>query len=148
MMNIVSGLIIDSFSIIRDQDQKSVEDKENKCFICGNTRDDIEKTTEKPFKFHVFYEHNEWNYVFFIAYLKYKKKTEFSGIESYVQKLIDDESVDWIPQKKILITLENKNKETKNKELERIHNEIATIRDEIENIITAKQPGTVHNSVF
>jgi len=38
-----------------------------------------------------------WNYLFFIAYLKNKDKTEYSGIESYVAERLGEDDLCWIP---------------------------------------------------
>ena len=38
MINIVSGLIIDTFGALRDQDQEKNRDKKSNCFICGLKR--------------------------------------------------------------------------------------------------------------
>ena len=98
MANIIYGLILDTFSILNKNEDESRADRENKCFICGKTRSDIERLTSKPFKYHTENEHCEWNYIFFMAYLEYKEKTEYSGIESYIQDHIGRKEVDWIPQ--------------------------------------------------
>ncbi len=36
-----------------------------------------------------------WNYVFYIAYLYQKDPTEFSGTESYIYDLIENEDSSW-----------------------------------------------------
>lgn len=41
--------------------------------------------------------HYMWNYVHFFAYLKWKEKTEYSGIESYVDQKLKEEDLCWVP---------------------------------------------------
>lgn len=98
MLKIVQGVIIDTFAILRERQERSTDDKENKCFICGLHRDEIERVTGKPFGYHVYSEHNEWNYLLFLAYLKAKDETEYSGIESYVKEKYDKKELLWFPQ--------------------------------------------------
>ena len=38
-----------------------------------------------------------WNYLFYIAYLRSKDETEYTGIESYVAGVIDKEENTWFP---------------------------------------------------
>lgn len=51
-----------------------------------------------------------WNYLFYIAYLKDKDPTEYSGIESYVMDKIKNEDTSWFPTFKyiyIIIIIEH-----------------------------------------
>ncbi|CAG9323264.1 unnamed protein product [Blepharisma stoltei] len=107
-LKIVQGVIIDTFTILREQQEESTNDKENKCFICGLDRDEIEHFTGRPFAYHVYTEHNEWNYILFIAYLKSKDETEYSGIESYVKEQYDKKELLWFPQSTSLAIKKNK----------------------------------------
>jgi len=38
-----------------------------------------------------------WNYVFFIAYLKNKDQTDYTGIESYIDEKVELQDVSWFP---------------------------------------------------
>jgi inositol 1,4,5-triphosphate receptor type 1/inositol 1,4,5-triphosphate receptor type 3 len=38
-----------------------------------------------------------WNYLFFIAYLKWKDETDYSGIESYVAGRMEEDDLSWVP---------------------------------------------------
>ena len=38
-----------------------------------------------------------WRYLFFIAYIKEKEETEYTGIESYVAEQIEKEEIGWFP---------------------------------------------------
>ena len=113
MLNIIQGIIIVTFAEIREEEDSNSKDINNKCFICGKEKEAIERLSGNSFYFHKKYEHNEWNYVFFIAYLEFKKKSEFSGIESYAMQMISNEDIDWIPQQEALsFKSQNKIEET------------------------------------
>lgn len=38
-----------------------------------------------------------WNYLFFIAYLKYKDPNEYTGIEQFVWQKIERKDLNWFP---------------------------------------------------
>ena len=50
---------------------------------------------KEGFKEHIKMNHYMWNYVFFIAYLKWKDKNDYTGIESYVFDKIEAKDVSW-----------------------------------------------------
>jgi len=81
MINIVSGIIIDTFATERLFEKKIDDDTQNICFICGYTREELDMVSDKPdgFLHHIKNEHYQWNYLFYIAYLKDKEDTEFTG---------------------------------------------------------------------
>lgn len=55
MINIVSGIIIDTFGTLREELNKFNFDLENYCFICGFDKETIEKASrnQKGFLFHI-----------------------------------------------------------------------------------------------
>lgn len=102
MMNIVQGLTVDTFALLRKEHEVNSKDRENKCFICGLEKETIERATSRPFKFHTELDHNEWKYVHFVGYLQDKETTEYTGIESYVVEKVDNKDVSWFPQQEAL----------------------------------------------
>lgn len=104
IIEIIAGIIIDTFAVLREEMERKNDDIENYCFICGINRHILDKKTEerKGFVYHISYEHNLWNYIFYILYLKHKEKTEYSGIESYVASNLDNNDISWLPLNKAL----------------------------------------------
>ena len=41
--NLISGVMLDAFSELKQKDSERDEDKEGFCYICGMSRQDIEK---------------------------------------------------------------------------------------------------------
>lgn len=41
MMNLIGGVMIDSFGSLRTADDEILEDKKNKCYICNNTKEKV-----------------------------------------------------------------------------------------------------------
>lgn len=108
MLNIVGGIIIDTFGSLREEEVEKNQDMVDKCFICGNLKyessisiradfDRLQSKTSGGFKEHIKINHYMWNYMYFIAYLKWKEKTDYSGIESYVSQKLLDEDLCWVP---------------------------------------------------
>ena len=86
MLQLLAGIIIDTFGQLREQLNEYNEDLENSCFICGFDKEKIEKESknQRGFEHHIKKEHYQWNYIFYIAYISQKSQTEYTGIESYV----------------------------------------------------------------
>lgn len=97
MMNIIQGIIIVTFAVVREIDASNLADINNKCLICGKEKEEIERSSGKTFKYHREAVHNEWNYVFFLTYLEFKENTEHTGIESYVYQQNKNKCIDWVP---------------------------------------------------
>jgi hypothetical protein len=104
MLNIVSGIIIDTFGSLREELQDFLDDQENYCFICGYDRELIEKSSKDgiDFNYHIKQEHYMWNYIFYLSHIKNKKETDYTGIESYVNDKYDAMEISWFPTGKAL----------------------------------------------
>jgi hypothetical protein len=106
MIAIVTGIIIDAFGDSRDHRQEVEEDQENQCFICGIERSRFDK--RKGFDWHVKNEHHMWNYIYFLAALRQKDPTEYTGQESYVAELANEGQTDFFPIDRALMLEEKK----------------------------------------
>jgi inositol 1,4,5-triphosphate receptor type 1/inositol 1,4,5-triphosphate receptor type 3 len=102
----ISGLIVDTFSSLRKEQEEFDQDLENVCFICGLERDIIERyyIGKDGFNKHL-EDHNVAMYFFFIFYLKEKETGELTGIESYVQEMIEKENLRWFPIERYILLI-------------------------------------------
>ena len=93
-----SGLIFAAFDSLRGEREELEKDMETTCFICGLDREKIEKyyVGKDGFGNHL-QDHSVNNYFFYMFYLEEKDPNEYSGLESYVKKNIDKESIAWFP---------------------------------------------------
>lgn len=107
MLSLVKGIIVDTFSNLREQEQKTLEDMENKCYICGIERQEFDKIRTRTFKEHIEIDHNMWNYIFFIIYLQDKNKKEYDGEEQYVDMMLKEKNFGWIPYRQATEEEEN-----------------------------------------
>ena len=89
MLNILAGIVIDTFALLRNTKNEMQEDKKGKCYICNIEREIFDKEAEGGFDKHIAKDHNLWFYVFYIVHLEFKDPTEMTGIESYVKELYD-----------------------------------------------------------
>mmetsp|Transcript_39527 Transcript_39527/g.38001 ORF Transcript_39527/g.38001 Transcript_39527/m.38001 type:complete len:307 (-) Transcript_39527:30-950(-) len=121
VVEIISGIIIDTFGALREEHNKITESIENKCMICGKNRDliereqqernDLEKeennldvpkiSEEKAFDYHKKELHNIYDYIFFLAYLQEKPELEYTGLESFVSEKYNDHNNTWFPIYKV-----------------------------------------------
>uniref|UniRef100_I3KSK9 Inositol 1,4,5-trisphosphate receptor n=1 Tax=Oreochromis niloticus TaxID=8128 RepID=I3KSK9_ORENI len=97
VLNLIFGVIIDTFADLRSEKQKKEEILKTSCFICGLERDKFDNKTV-TFEEHIKEEHNMWHYLFFIVLVKVKDSTEYTGPESYVAEMIKEHNLDWFPR--------------------------------------------------
>ncbi|XP_059034591.1 inositol 1,4,5-trisphosphate receptor type 3 isoform X1 [Mustela lutreola] len=97
VLNLIFGVIIDTFADLRSEKQKKEEILKTTCFICGLERDKFDNKTVS-FEEHIKFEHNMWNYLYFIVLVRVKNKTDYTGPESYVAQMIKNKNLDWFPR--------------------------------------------------
>jgi hypothetical protein len=96
MLNIVTGIIIDEFGALKDAMDLKNADIENVCFICGIDREAFDQSSIK-FEVHLRRDHYQWNYLYYITYLRKKDQSEYTGTESYVNERLNRMDLDWFP---------------------------------------------------
>ncbi|KAJ3609453.1 hypothetical protein NHX12_023974, partial [Muraenolepis orangiensis] len=82
VLNLIFGVIIDTFADLRSEKQRKEEVLKTTCFICGLERDKFDNKTVS-FEEHIKLEHNIWNYLYFIVMIREKNRTDYTGPESY-----------------------------------------------------------------
>jgi hypothetical protein len=103
LLNIVFGIIIDTFAALRETEQEQREQMTQKCAVCNITKDEIEvifakKNLRDGFETHIKKEHNMWNYVFYMIYVNSLDVTDLSGAEQYVlNQLGTSPDLGWMP---------------------------------------------------
>ena len=99
VLNLILGIIIDTFADLRKEKQEKDELRRNTCFVCGLQRAAFDSSDASSFERHCREDHSPWSYVNFVVLLKTKSATEFTGPESYVSELISRSPPDlsWFP---------------------------------------------------
>ena len=106
MIDMVFGIIIKSFDVLRRRNQKYHKDKKNYCYICHSNRDSLEKS-RLNFKDHINITHNLWNYVEYMISLKLKDVRDLNYINKYIREKIDKKDITWLPTYKDIINKRN-----------------------------------------
>uniref|UniRef100_W4VS92 Inositol 1,4,5-trisphosphate receptor n=1 Tax=Corethrella appendiculata TaxID=1370023 RepID=W4VS92_9DIPT len=97
VLNLIFGVIIDTFADLRSEKQQKELILKNTCFVCGLNRSAFDNKTVS-FEEHIKSEHNMWHYLYFIVLIKVKDPTEFTGPESYVHAMVKANILDWFPR--------------------------------------------------
>ncbi|KRT78522.1 ion channel, partial [Oryctes borbonicus] len=101
VLNLIFGVIIDTFADLRSEKQHKESALKNTCFICGLQRSSFDNKTVS-FEEHTKHEHNMWHYLHFIVLIKVKDPTEFTGPESYVSSMVKASNLEWFPRKRAM----------------------------------------------
>jgi len=102
MLNVLFGIIIDTFAQLRDKKSRIDNDMVNVCFVCNFERLLFEKYSEGGMARHIAADHNLWMYVYYMVHLYTKDTSEHTGIESFVLQKFKDGDVSWLPRQKAL----------------------------------------------
>lgn len=97
VLNLIFGVIIDTFADLRSEKQQKELIIKNTCFVCGLNRAAFDNKTIS-FEEHIKCEHNMWHYLYFIVLVRVKDPTEFTGPESYVHSMVKASILDWFPR--------------------------------------------------
>lgn len=101
LMNIIFGIIIDTFADLRAQNEATEEDITGRCFIC-HIESNIFDRESAGFEPHIKNDHNMWEYLFVIVHLRLADPTDLNGIEQYVSILLEEGKIGWFPVHKAL----------------------------------------------
>ena len=101
LLNIVFGIIIDTFGDLRRQREKKKQDLFHKCQICAKQAAEFDRHAD-GFDAHWTRDHNVWSYIFFYVHLKTKPKLDFTGVEAFVHRCLQEHSIAWFPLHKAM----------------------------------------------
>jgi hypothetical protein len=97
LMNIVFGIVIDTFAQQRDLQKEQSDNMENVCFVCGIDRNTFDRKHPHGYVYHIEHEHNIWHYLSFIIHINSKRPTEQTGPESYVAEMLAHGDLSFFP---------------------------------------------------
>lgn len=104
MLNVVFGIIIDTFGSLRAEKMEKYHDTINKCFVCAIDKQIFDRASDQPngFERHIRYDHRMWNYLYFIIFLWEQDKDDDDGLEQYVRRCVDAADITWFPLHKAI----------------------------------------------
>eukprot|EP00667_Euglena_gracilis_P000026 EG_transcript_26 len=97
LLNIVFGIILDTFAQLRTERERVEEDMRASCFICGIPSSTFDRHCKGGFAGHVTVEHNLWDYFFFLQHLELKPQDDYTGQESYVFNKLQRNDISFFP---------------------------------------------------
>lgn len=96
LLNVVFGIILDTFGSLRDERNEIEEDIRTRCFICS-IQSDVFNRQALGFEHHIKNEHNLWKYLYFLIYLDQKDKDEYTSVEEYVNDMKEAGEISYFP---------------------------------------------------
>ena len=96
LLNMVNGVIVSTFSQIREENNAKEADINNKCFICSIDRLEFEKR-KISFKEHSSVEHNLKTYVKYLVWLKMINEKDLDSNQSYIMQCVKQEEISCFP---------------------------------------------------
>ncbi|CAM4581349.1 unnamed protein product [Leuciscus chuanchicus] len=124
VLNLIFGVIIDTFADLRSEKQRKEEILKTTCFICGLERDKFDNKTVS-FEEHIKSEHSMWHYLYFLVLVKVKDPTEYTGPESYVAQMIKEKNLDWFPRMRAMSLVSSEGDSEQN-EIRSLHERLDT----------------------
>lgn len=96
LLNVVFGIIIDAFGNMREYANKLQDDIENKCYVCGLAKFELDTKGEGWYR-HIYESHNVYNYLYFLIYLDKKDIGDCSGVEKFAKELSERNDIAFFP---------------------------------------------------
>lgn len=110
LMNVIFGIIIDTFGELRDLKNDRYEDQCNVCFICNIHRNIFEQEGHN-FTRHIKDQHYMWNYLKYMVLVREKDKGDLNGVETFVWANMQNDDISWFPNNKSHLLDSDKEKE-------------------------------------
>jgi len=104
-LNMVFGIILDTFGELRDKKNAIDEDMNSKCFLCGIDSDTFQRLGY-GFKHHTEHEHSVWVYLYFFIHLDMKDQDEYTTLETYIANKREKGEIEFFPVEKSISILE------------------------------------------
>ena len=99
VLNIINGIIVDTFQALRENANETEEEKSNVCFICSLHRSDFE-IKGIDFEFHTNTEHKIENYFNYLLKVQRTDEHDLNSIDFQVFNSIKQHKIEFFPIKK------------------------------------------------
>jgi hypothetical protein len=100
MLNVVFGIIIDTFGEMRAARVENRRDTTENCFICSIDKEFFDRQKAEGFNRHIREDHNMWNYLYFYFHIMEQDKDDDDGLEYYIRHCMESQDLSWFPIKK------------------------------------------------
>ena len=137
LLNIIFGIIIDTFGELREKNQAEMKDIKENCFVCGNQRFLFE-ARRISWGYHINIEHNPNAYLAFLLYIRHKPVDECSGAEKYVKEKLEKYEISFFPLTSL--SLISGDDDDDKEELDEVEHKVTKVLD-LTNKITGENIG-------
>ncbi|KAL1510122.1 hypothetical protein AB1Y20_006454 [Prymnesium parvum] len=110
LLNVIFGIIIDTFSELRTDSLRMKQDMQNSCFICRVDRFTLD-TMGNGFETHIKQDHNMWNYLNMIVHVREKDSMEHNGWEGYIAEMMAQRDLSFFPRNQAITLTKMKQRE-------------------------------------
>jgi len=139
VLNLILGIIIDTFADLRKEKQENEEILRKTCFICGLSRTDFNSTATVSFEEHIKHDHCLWGYFHFLILIKTKPPTEFTGPESHIHSMLHTNKrpdLSWFPHRCTMSLEMDRDVEDDQQAIEGVRDELRHTRLEVVKLMT------------
>lgn len=106
MLNVINGIIVDTFQDLREKNNKRKDIKENQCYICAIDRINFQ-INSLDFVAHQEFEHNLYNYILYLINIHKIDEHDLNSVDYQSKLCCDNQQTSFFPIKKS-IALKNK----------------------------------------
>jgi len=110
LLNIIFGIIIDTFGELRADHAFKKNHMENTCFVCSIDRFTFD-TKGGGFERHIKEDHNMWDYLYLVVYLRQKDPTAYNGWEQHVASKLKADDFSFMPRNTAIVLKEVQERE-------------------------------------
>lgn len=96
ILNIVNGIIVDTFQELREENNTINDARDNNCFICQNSRSKFE-SKGLDFEYHINFEHNVTYYFCYLFKIKKQDVHDLNSVDFQVCNSISENKVEFFP---------------------------------------------------
>ncbi len=97
MLNIINGIIVDTFQEQREKNNIRNDAKLNRCFICHHERQYIEKNGYNS-SIHMYEKHSYRNYFDYLITIQKQNKLDLNSLDFVIWKKMEQEKTDFFPK--------------------------------------------------
>ena len=95
-MNVINGIIVDTFQDLRETENSKNDISENVCYICSTSRSDCE-VKGLNFHNHRTIDHQILYYLVYIHNVRSQEKKNLGSIDAKIYKAVEDDNADFFP---------------------------------------------------
>jgi len=132
LMNMVFGIMIDTFATLRDEQADKNDQRLNYCFVCCHHRSMFD--SHSKFQHHRDSEHNVLDYLYFVVAVLETDADDRNGYETYVYGMIESQKSEWLPIKRAASLQEEQAEDDESQSLELIQQTTADMSARLERL--------------